>query len=155
MTCSAKPLLPDSTVCLCVGGEAMSKLANQNMRTGKRGFTLIELLVVLTIVAVLLTFVGVRYHGHVQASKEAVLRENLKQVRDTLDQFHADKGRYPESLQELVEARYLRALPVDPLTESSQTWLIQSPPEGRDGRVYDIRSGAPGSSQDGQPYAQW
>lgn len=124
-------------------------------QTSCRGFTLIELLVAMAIVAVLLTFVGPRYHGHVQASKETVLRENLRQIRDTLDQYHADKGRYPDNLQELVEKHYLRAIPVDPLTESSETWLIRTPPEGREGRVYDIRSGALGASLDGQAYVQW
>jgi general secretion pathway protein G len=139
----------------CDVGKAMSHNQPCIKSVRRNGFTLIELLVVLSIVAVLFTLVGPRYHSHVQASKEAVLKENLRQTRETLDQFFSDKGRYPQTLEELVEQRYLRKLPMDPLTESSQTWLIDPPSEGREGRVYNIRSGAQGVGQDGQAYAQW
>lgn len=120
-----------------------------------RGFTLIELLVVMAIVAVLATLVAPRYFNQVDASKEAVLRENLRAVRDVLDRFYGDTGRYPESLGELVERRYLRELPVDPMTESSQTWQLVRPPEGYKGEVFDLRSGATGQGRDGKAYAEW
>jgi general secretion pathway protein G len=120
-----------------------------------RGFTLIELLVVLAIVSTLLLLVAPRYLHQVDASKEAVLRENLRTVRDVLDKFYGDHGRYPEALQELVDKRYLRALPVDPITDSAQTWDIAPVPEGMTGAVYDIRSGAPGTGRDGRKYADW
>lgn len=117
-----------------------------------RGFTLIELLVVLAIVSTLLMLVAPRYFGQVETSKEAVLRENLRAVRDVIDKFHGDQGRYPETLDELVEKKYLRALPVDPITETTQTWRIVAVPEGYKGGVYNLRSGAPGASRDGKKY---
>lgn len=119
------------------------------------GFTLIELLVVLAIVATLLLLVTPRYFNQVEASKEAVLRDNLRTTREVIDKFHGDTGRYPESLDELVEKRYLRALPQDPLTGSATTWQSVPPSDGEKGAVQDIRSGAPGTARDGRPYAQW
>jgi general secretion pathway protein G len=119
------------------------------------GFTLIELLVVLAIIAVLLTLAVPRYFHGVDASKEAVLRENLRAVRDTLDKFRGDVGRYPDSLDELVERRYLRALPHDPLTQSSGTWELIAPADGSKGVVYDIKSGAVGTGSDGNAYRDW
>lgn len=120
-----------------------------------RGFTLIELLVVLAIVAVLLTLVSARYIKQIDASKEVVLRDNLRVTRDVIDKFYGDMGRYPDSLDELVEKKYLRALPIDPMTESAATWQLVDVPGGYKGRVFDIRSGAPGVGRDGKPYEQW
>lgn len=120
-----------------------------------RGFTLIELLVVLAIVATLLTLVAPRYVNQLEGSRESVLRENLHTVRMVIDRFYGDKGRYPESLEELVEQRYLRALPRDPITEATDTWEIEPAPDGQEGGVYDIHSGAPGLSRSGEPYASW
>jgi general secretion pathway protein G len=116
------------------------------------GFTLIELLVVLAIVSTLLLMVAPRYLHQVDASKEAVLRDNLRAVRLVLDRFYGDTGRYPESLDELVEKRYLRSLPVDPITESPDTWRVVPAPDGYRGSVYDIRSGAPGVASDGKRF---
>lgn len=120
-----------------------------------RGFTLIELLVVLAIVSTLLLLVTPRLYQQVDATKEAVLRDNLRLTRQVIDRFYGDTGRYPESLQELVDKRYLRALPVDPLTDSSASWQLVPVPEGTKGTVFDLRSGAPGQSADGRPYAEW
>jgi general secretion pathway protein G len=120
----------------------------------KRGFTLIELLVVLAIIATLLTLAAPRYFQHVERSKEAVLRENLATVRDAIDQFHADAGTWPPTLESLAEKRYVRAVPTDPITERADTWQLVAPPAGEAG-VYDIRSGAEGSGLDGRPYADW
>ena len=120
----------------------------------KRGFTLIELLVVLAIVATLLTLAVPRYFQHVERSKEAVLRENLATVRDAIDQYHADTGNWPATLEGLAEKRYLRALPTDPITERADTWQLVPPPDGGGG-VYDIHSGAEGTGLDGQAYADW
>lgn len=119
------------------------------------GFTLIELLVVLAIVSTLLLLVVPRYFSKVDEAKEAVLRDNLRGTREVLDRFHGDRGRYPESLEELVEKKYLRSLPVDPLTESTTTWQLVPVPEGYEGTIYDIRSGAPGAARDGRKYADW
>jgi general secretion pathway protein G len=120
-----------------------------------RGFTLIELLVVLAIVATLLLLVAPRYFQSVDHAKEAVLRDNLRTVRDTIDKFHADQGRYPEALEELVEKKYLRALPADPVTESTSTWQLVPVPDGAKGAVYGIRSGAAGTASDGTKFADW
>lgn len=116
---------------------------------------MIELLVVLAILAVLATLVVPRYYSQIDASKEAVLQENLRVTRQVIDRFYGDQGRYPHSLQELVDKQYLRALPVDPLTESSTTWKLLQPPEGHEGAVYDLRSGAPGAGRNGKAYMQW
>jgi general secretion pathway protein G len=124
-------------------------------RGPQAGFTLIELLVVLAIVAVMLTLAVPRYFNQVDAARDAVLRDNLRTTREVIDRFHADRGRYPDSLEELVEKNYLRALPTDPVTDSATGWTILPPPDGIAGRVFDLRSSAPGAGRDGKPYAQW
>ncbi len=116
---------------------------------------MIELLVVLAIVSTLLLLVAPRYFQRVDVAQEAVLRDNLRTIRHVLDHYQADHGRFPESLQELVDQRYLRSLPIDPLTGSSDTWTLLPPPEGLEGTVYDLRSGSPGTAMDGTPYANW
>lgn len=121
----------------------------------RRGFTLIELLVVLAIVAVMITLAVPRYYSQVDASKESVLRENLRATRDVLDRFYGDLGRYPESLEELVERKYLRSLPVDPITESSATWLLEQPPSGYNGSVFNLRSASTAIGKNGRAYAEW
>ena len=128
---------------------------NQARRSNSGGFTLIELLVVLAIVASLLTLAVPRYLNQLEASKDAVLRDNLNTTRQVIDKFYGDVGRYPESLAELVEKNYLRALPMDPITESSSTWQIVGVPSGYKGTVYDIKSGAAGRSKLGQAYGDW
>jgi general secretion pathway protein G len=120
-----------------------------------RAFTLIELLVVLAIIATLLTIALPRYFSSVDKSKEAVLKENLYVTRDAIGKYYADKGKYPESLEALATDKYLRAPPMDPITESSATWVIVPPDDTKKGAVYDIRSGAPGTGSDGKPYSEW
>lgn len=120
----------------------------------KRGFTLIELLVVLAIVATLLTLAVPRYFKHVDRSKEAVLKENLASVRDAIDQYHADIGTWPPTLESLAEKRYLRSVPVDPITDRNDSWLVVPPPDGGSG-VYDLKSGAEGLATNGQEYRDW
>lgn len=116
-----------------------------------RGFTLIELLVVMAIIATLLTIATPRYFSHLDKAREAALRETLFVVRDSIDKFHSDTGRYPAELDELVSKRYLRRLPVDPISESADTWVIVPPPSELTG-VWDLKSGAGG---EGAPYAKW
>ena len=116
---------------------------------GEHGFTLIELLVVLAIVALLMTISVPRYFRSVDQSKEAILKENLHVTRAAIDSFYGDNGRYPLSLSELVERGYLRAPPLDPITDSQSTWILVPPASG-DG-VFDIRSGAAGRARSGLP----
>lgn len=123
--------------------------------TARNGFTLIELLVVMAIIATLLTLVAPRYFHSVEKSKEAVLRENLGTLRDLLDKHYADTGKYPENLQALVAKKYLRSIPVDPVTGSAETWISVPPENLEKGGVYDVRSGAPGKARDGTLYSEW
>jgi general secretion pathway protein G len=120
---------------------------------GSAGFTLIELLVVLAIIALLSTLATPRYFQSLGLSKETVLIKNLQTTRDTIDKFYTDTGHYPESLTELVERKYLRSLPFDPITESSVTWDLIAPEDPDQGGVYELRSGAPGSTRDGTPFS--
>jgi general secretion pathway protein G len=119
------------------------------------GFTLVELLVVLAIVATLLTLALPRYFGSIDKSKEAVLKENLFQLRDAISRYHADKGKYPETLEALATDKYLRKVPLDPITESAATWIVVAPTDPQKTGVYDVRSGAAGKGSDGSEYAQW
>jgi general secretion pathway protein G len=119
------------------------------------GFTLIELLVVMAIVATLLTLALPRYFGSLDKSKEAVLKENLFQMREAISRYYADKGKYPESLDGLAAEKYLRKVPLDPITESTATWLLVQPEDPQKGGVVDVRSGAPGKARDGSEFSQW
>jgi general secretion pathway protein G len=123
-------------------------------RRASRGFTLIELLVVLSIVALLLTLAVPRYFSSIDKSKEAVLRENLNQMRESISRYYADKGKYPESLESLAAEKYLRSVPLDPVTESDKTWIIVQPEDPSKGGVVDVKSGAPGKMKDGREFSQ-
>jgi general secretion pathway protein G len=126
------------------------------MISGKKGFTLIELLVVMSVIATLLTIAVPRYFQHVDRAREASLRESLAVMRDAVDKFRADTGRYPETLEELVTKRYLRKVPPDPITESADTWVIVPPPdEPGQKKVWDIHSGAEGQGISGSDYSTW
>ena len=119
------------------------------------GFTLIELLVVMAIIALLLTIAIPRYLHSTDRAKEAVLKEDLAQMRDAIDKYHGDRGRYPEALDDLVTAKYLRRIPPDPITETSVTWVSVPPQPGEQGRVFDVKSGAPGTALDGTNFGDW
>ena len=121
----------------------------------RSGFTLIELLVVLALIAVLLTLAVPRYFGSLDRSKEAVLREDLFQLRDAIAKYYGDKGKYPETLEALATEKYLRKVPVDPITESAATWVVVAPEDPQKGGVYDVKSGAQGKSSDGSVYSEW
>jgi general secretion pathway protein G len=120
----------------------------------RHGFTLIELLVVMAIIAALLTLATPRYFQHVDRTRETVLKSDLATMRDAVDKFFGDTGKYPESLDELVARRYLRRMPVDPITESAETWVVVAPADTKLGNVYDVRSGAPGMTRDGKPFGE-
>lgn len=126
------------------------------MARSKSGFTLIELLVVMAVIATLLTIAVPRYFQHLDRAREASLRESLAVMRDAIDKFHGDTGRYPEALDELVSKRYLRKIPPDPITESSETWVAIAPPdEPGQLKLWDVRSGAEGRGANGSDYATW
>jgi general secretion pathway protein G len=119
------------------------------------GFTLIEMLVVMAVMALLVALVAPRYFSNVDRAQETVLRQNLALTRDAIDKYFADTGRYPDTLEELVTGKYLRKLPVDPVTERTDTWVLLAPEKKDSGKVFDIRSGAAGRAKDGSEYASW
>ena len=119
------------------------------------GFTLIELLVVLAVLAILASIVAPNYLDRVDQARETVLKKNLYGLREALDQFYRDKGRYPKNLAELVDQRYIRSVPEDPLTGRSDTWVLIGPQGGQAGGVFDVKSGSPEKAKDGSPFAQW
>ena len=121
----------------------------------RTGFTLIELLMVMAIIALLLTLAIPRYFGSLERSKEAVLREDLFQLRDAIGKYYGDKGKYPDSLDALTSEKYLRKVPVDPITESAATWVVVSPEDPQKGGVVDVKSGAQGKASDGSVYSEW
>lgn len=104
-----------------------------------RGFTLIELVVVMTTIALLLTLALPRYFHAIDAGKLNVQRQNIATIRDAIDKFYGDQARYPETLDELVQARYLRSVPVDPMTEAPN-WIVIAPNDPTQGAVFDVRS---------------
>jgi general secretion pathway protein G len=126
---------------------------------GERGFTLIELLIVVTLIVVLAGIGLSTYSTSVARAKEAVLLENLFRIRDSIDQYYADKGTYPPDLTALVTDGYMRQIPRDPFTESADTWqIVMSEPDPSNPSavpgVYDVKSGAEGVSLSGVPYSE-
>jgi general secretion pathway protein G len=125
------------------------------MNKRRQGFTIVELLVVLAALGLLLALAAPRYVEHVDRSREAVLKHNLKATREAIDRYHADRGRYPASLQELVAARYLREVPLDPITDRADTWVLVGPDGTNSGAVFDVKSGSRSQARDGTAYAAW
>ncbi len=129
-------------------------------RRSQAGFTLLELIVVIAIMGILWGIALPNYRNSVLQAKEAVLRENLYRLRDAIDHYHADKGKYPESLQALVEAGYLRAIPADPVL-GAPTWeevpaeAEADDPQAVSPGIYDVKSTAEGASLTGKPYKEW
>ncbi len=118
------------------------------------GFTLIELLVVMAVLAVLASLVAPRYLDRVDDAKETVLRQNLVGLRTAIDQFYRDKARYPDNLEDLVKQRYIRAVPLDPITKRTDSWIL-IPPKASSAGVFDVKSGATQRARDGSDYAAW
>lgn len=131
-----------------------------NTQKRQRGFTLMELLVVVTIIGILVAVALPAYRETIQRTKEAVLKENLFRLREAIDQYHADQGRYPPTLDALVEKGYLRDIPLDPITNRKDTWqLIYEEPDPDDPNfepgIFDVRSGASGTDLNGVPYSEY
>jgi general secretion pathway protein G len=118
----------------------------------KKAFTLIELMVTLTILSLLLTLVAPRYFKSVDKARDEVLVHQLSGLRQAIEQYYNDKGSYPETLDALIKERYLRQIPVDPVTERVDTWILVPAPPGKTG-IADIHSGAPGKHRSGQLYS--
>jgi general secretion pathway protein G len=121
----------------------------------RRGFTLIELLVVMSIISVLLTIAVPRYFRTVQRSKETVLRHDLSVLRESIDKYYGDLGTYPDGLAALVDKHYIRSVPVDPFTKSSETWLLVASDDPDHPGVRDLHSGSPDAAFDGSPFVSW
>jgi general secretion pathway protein G len=137
------------------------------MRQREHGFTLLELIVVIAIIGILATIAMPAMKDVPRRANEAVLKTNLRTMRDVIDQHYGDKGKYPTSLQSLVDTGYLRKIPIDPITKSRETWVPlyeeidpNNPPaeteseEGQPG-IIDVHSGSPAISLDGTPYSEW
>jgi general secretion pathway protein G len=136
------------------------KFRQHRGRSSDSGWTLIELLVVLSLIMILASLGLVQYRNSVQTAKEATLRSNLMIMRDAIDQYYADKAKYPESLSALVSEGYLRSIPEDRITNSSDTWqTVPAPSEpgtlSANSGIYDIKSGSPDTALDGSRYADW
>ncbi|MDL1867035.1 prepilin-type N-terminal cleavage/methylation domain-containing protein [Betaproteobacteria bacterium PRO4] len=120
----------------------------------KKGFTLVELLVVMAIIAILLTIVSPRYFNSVDRAKETVLKQNLVILRDAIDKYFVDKGKYPADLHQLVEDRYIRVVPVDPITEDD-VWVEVPPPDPEMEGVFDVHTISDRQALDGTFYEKW
>jgi general secretion pathway protein G len=133
--------------------------AAMSRRRRQRGFTLIELMTVALVVSVLAAIALPQYKNAIRHSQEAVLRENLYRMRDLIDQYYADKGKYPASLETLVEEGYLRKIPNDPITglPDWQTELaeIDADNPGETPGIYNVKSASPENSMSGTPYSEW
>jgi general secretion pathway protein G len=135
-------------------------LRHARLRDKEGGWTLIELMVVIALIMILATMGLVQYRNSITSAKEATLKSQLFIMRDAIDQYYADKGKYPESLQTLVSESYIRAIPLDPFTKSNDTWqTIQAEPEPgaptASPGIFDVKSGSDGTGLDGSRYADW
>jgi general secretion pathway protein G len=140
--------------------EKHGPLPTYRWRALNRGFTIIELLVVVSLIVILSTMGMTQYRTSVIHAREATLKEDLFRLRDAIDQYYADKGQYPSTLDALVSDGYLRKIPDDPLTKSSSTWqTVPAEPDPNnpvaEPGVYDVKSGSDATALDGTKYADW
>jgi general secretion pathway protein G len=120
-----------------------------------RGFTLIELLVVLAIIGLLVSLAAPRYFHTIERAKETALHQDLAVMRDAIDKYYGDVGKYPDELSELVEKKYLRVIPKDPITNKNDTWTVVAPEGDVEGNVFNVKSGAEGTASDGSNFVEW
>jgi general secretion pathway protein G len=133
----------------------MSIGSSSSIGARNHGFTLVELLVVMVIIATLLSIVAPRYFQSVDRAKEATLRTDLHVLRDAIDKYLADTGHYPETLDQLATSRYINSVPVDPETDSSDTWILNPYPDHSKPGIYDVHSGAVQTALDGTSFGAW
>ncbi len=135
-------------------------MAMRGKKSGEAGFTLIELMIVMLIIGVLMTIAVPNYVAAVKAAKESVLKEDLHIMRAAIDSYTMDKQKAPQSLQDLVEAGYLRAIPVDPMTHNAESWVVNQSDslhslDQSEPGIDDVHSGDEQNGSDGQPYSTW
>jgi general secretion pathway protein G len=130
------------------------------MARHQRGFTLIELMVVMSIIVVFATIGMVQYRQSVVYARESVLRDDLFKMKEAIDQYYADKNQYPPALEDLVTSGYLRAIPKDPFTNATDSWItVPAEPDPTNpsatAGIYDVKSGSEATALDGSRYADW
>ena len=142
-------------------GNRVTEVADSvKLKRGEAGFTIIELLVVLALISILATMGMAQYRNGQIHAREAVLKTDLFDLRDAIDQYYADKGMYPSTLDALVTDGYIRKIPVDPITNAADTWqTVPSEPDPNNPTasvgVYDVKSGSDQTALDGTPYNNW
>lgn len=119
-----------------------------------KGFTLIELMIVMTLVGILAAIAQPQFKQYTIRARETVLREDLFTMREVIDQYYGDKGKYPDALEDLVSNQYIRKVPEDPFTKSAETWVIV-PPDAAEGGIFDVHSGSDLIALNGTPYNEW
>ncbi len=129
--------------------------AHRNAPLSERGFTLIELLVVMAIIGSLLAIAVPRYFRSLEHARETVLKQDLSILREAIDKYNSDLNKYPEKLSDLVDHRYIRALPVDPFTKLTDTWTLIPSDDPDNAGIRDLHSGAEATASDGTPLATW
>ena len=156
--CTRFPRARICAACRIVNGERrVNTSASIRLKRGLRfaGFTLIELLVVMAIIATLASIAAPRYFNSLEKTREVALRSNLKVMREAIDQYYQDRGKWPPSLDELVKTRYLREIPVDPITQNATSWAEVKQSDDSLQGVRDVKSGAQAASRDGTRYEDW